>query len=141
MQGIQGFEAMQGRDFIIEAIDSAALNRGMSGAAILDDPENHVIVSGEDISLFVGDGGTTYEVHFLYKSKGHDAIRASKAAFDTMFKDGLADLIFGLTPIQLRHARMHARLVGGRSGGIRSTEHGACELFVMSREMWEGKSK
>jgi len=130
---------MQGRDFIISAIDNSPLNRGMSGAAILADPENHVIVDGEDISLFVGDGGTAYEVHFLYKSRGRRAVEASRAAFAAMFKDRMADLIFGLTPVHLRHARMHARLVGGRSGGIRSTEHGDCELFVMSREMWEGK--
>jgi len=131
---------MQGQDFIISAIDNSPLNRGMSGAAILDDPENHVIVSGEDISLFVGDGSTSYEVHFIYKSKGREAIKASRAALGEMFKDGLADLIFGLTPLHLRHARMHARLIGGRSGGIRQTDNGPCELFVMSREMWKGSN-
>lgn len=132
---------MHGRDFIIAAIDSSPLNRGLSGADFLDDPENVAIVNGEDISLFEGSDSNDFEVHFLYKSSGRAAIDASKAALASMFKDHGAELIFGMTPVELRHARLHARLIGGRSGGIRQTEHGACELFVLSKELWEGVSK
>lgn len=126
---------------IIEAINSSPLNRGLDGAQWLATPGNIPVLSGDNITLFDYEGDDTYEVHFLYKSTGKEAIRCAKAAFGFLFEYHHADTIFGMVPDHLRHAKIHARLVGGKSVGVRETAFGPCELFVLSRDMWKGPSE
>lgn len=123
---------------VISAIDNAPLNRGLSGADWLASPGNvPVVFENGDIALFDDEGEGAYQVHFLFKSRGRQAIDHAKQSFDHMFKSG-ASLIFGLVPDFRRDVKLLARWAGGKSKGIRQTSEGPCELFVLSNAMWKG---
>lgn len=124
---------------VIQAIDTSPLNRGLSGAAWVSRSGNVPITfDNGDVALFDDEGDGTYEVHFLFQSRGKLAIQHAKEAFRQMFTEHGAEFIFGLTPVELRHARIFNRLIGGKSAGLRSTRHGVCELFTLSNAMWKG---
>lgn len=121
---------------IIEAIDSSPLNRGLSGAAWLAHKGNVPVVIGDDIALFDDEGDGNYEGHFLFVSRGKQALTNAREALHIMFENYSAKLIFGLTPNHLKHAKLMSRLLGFKAAGIRFTANGPCELFVLSKEMW-----
>ena len=124
---------------IVEAIESSPLNRGLRGSDWLAS-EGNIPINFEngDIALFDYEGDGSYSLHFFFKSRGKDAVRNGKEALRIMFEDHGAELIFGLTPMHLRHAQMFSRLIGGKSAGIRQTPDGPCELFILSKNMWKG---
>ncbi len=121
------------------AIDKAPLNRGLSGAAWLANDRNVPIVfDNGDIALFDYEDEGVYQVHFLFESRGCQAIAHAKQAFDQLFINHNATLIFGLVPDFRRDVKLLARWAGGKSQGIRQTSEGPCELFVLSNAMWKG---
>lgn len=129
-------------EIIAQKIDEAPLNRGLRGSDWLNTPGNvPVTFDNGDIALFDDEGDRCYQVHFLFAARGRKAIEHAREAFRIMFVEHSAELIFGLTPIGLRHARIFNRWIGGKSAGIRSTAEGLCELFVMSRIMWKGATQ
>lgn len=122
---------------IIEAIDQAPLNRGLSGAVWLASPGNiPVTFDNGDVALFDYEGDRTYQVHFLFKSRGREAIDHAREAFRTMFVDHGTELIFGLVPDFRRDVKLLARWIGGKFAGKRDTSEGVCELFVLSNIMY-----
>jgi len=121
---------------IISAIDASPLNRGLSGADWLAHAGNVPVVIGDDIALFDDERDCVYQVHFLFVSRGKAAVASAKEAFRQMFEKYGAELIFGMVPDNLPHAKLFARLVGGKFIGKRDTPDGPCELFVLSNEMW-----
>lgn len=127
-------------DIIIQAIDASPLNRGLSGRAWLNTPGNVPIVVGEDVALFDDEHDSTYQVHFLFQSRGKGAVASARESFRQMFENYGAELIIGMVPANMRHAKMMARWAGGKMIGERNTPHGVCELFVLSKEMWDYKS-
>lgn len=122
---------------IIEAIEASPLNRGLSGRDWLATPGNIPIEIGDNIALFDYMGDDTFEVHFLFVNRGRLAIMAARESFRRMFEDHKAALIFGLVPEFRRDVKLLARWAGGKLAGVRETPFGPCELFVLSREMWE----
>lgn len=124
---------------IIEAIETAPLNRGLKGADWLAFEGNVPIVLGRDIALFDYEGENTYQVHFLFHSRGRGAVASARESFRRMFEQHGAQLIFGLVPDDLPHAKIMARWAGGRFAGKRETQDGVCELFVLSRDSWSNK--
>lgn len=123
---------------IIEAIEKAPLNCGLKGADWLARQGNIPVTFDDgDVALFDHEGERTYQVHFLFKSRGRKAIEHAKQAFRIMFTEHDADLIFGLTPVILPHARLFNRWIGGRSAGFRDTSEGRCELYVLSKFQWK----
>lgn len=126
---------------VIEAINASPLNRGLDGAAWVATPGNIAIEIGANITLFDWCGDDTFEVHFLFEQRGRLGIIAAREAFRRMFLDHGAKLIYGLTPVGMRHALIFARWTGGRSAGIRQTADGPCELFVLPRENWKDEPK
>ena len=121
------------------AIDKAPLNRGLSGVAWLANDRNVPIVFGNgDIALFDYEDEGIYQVHFLFESRGRQAIAHAKQAFDQLFINHNATLIFGLVPDFRRDVKLLARWAGGKSQGLRQTSEGPCELFVLSNAMWKG---
>lgn len=131
---------------LAKAIDRSPTNRGASGddwvADFLDGVGNVAYQFGPDsFVLFTDEGDNIFEVHMLFgaSASGKDRVGAGRAAFSAMFIDHGAEMIFGLVPFDFRHAKIHARLVGGKSVGKRDTPNGACELFVLSRHTWERK--
>lgn len=123
---------------VIQAIDTSPLNRGLSGAAWVARPGNVPITfDNGDVALFDDEGDGTFEVHFLFESRGRQAIQHAQESFRRMFTDHGAKLIFGLVPDFRRDVKLLARWAGGRSVGKRATSNGVCELFVLSNAMWE----
>ena len=126
---------------VAHAIDTAPLNRGLSGAAWLSRPGNiPVTFDNGDVALFDDEGDGTYEVHFLFESRGREAIEHAKQSFEIMFTQHDAALIFGLVPDFRRDVKLLARWAGGKSQGIRQTPEGPVELFVLSKAMWKGSN-
>lgn len=127
---------------ITQAIDTAPLNRGLKGAAWLASPGNIAVTfDNNDIALFDDEGDDTYQVHFLFQSRGRKAIEHARESFRRMFVDHGCKLIFGLVPRTPEHDRrdvaLLARWAGGRSVGMRDTPEGPCELFVLSKAQWK----
>ncbi len=121
---------------VIKAIDEASLNRGLSGANWLSDRRNIACVSENgDVTLFDYEGDKDYQIHVIFKSRGRAAIQSARESIQTMFDIHGADLIFGLVPDFRRDVKLLARWVGMKSAGIRMTDEGPCELFVLSAPM------
>jgi hypothetical protein len=124
-------------EIIAEAIDTAELNRGVSGAAWLASPDNvPVTFDNGDIALFEHEGDKVFEGHLLFKSRGKQAVDHAREAFRRMFVDHGAEVLFGMIPHFRRDAKMVVRWAGARSAGLRQTSHGLCELFVLSNLMF-----
>ena len=123
---------------VSQAIDRSPLNRGLSGAVWQAQPGNIPITfENGDVALFDYEGDGTYEVHFLFESRGRKAIEHARESFRRMFEDHKAALIFGLVPEFRRDVKLLARWAGGKSRGTRNTVNGVCELFVLSKAMWK----
>jgi hypothetical protein len=123
---------------IIEAIDTAPLNRGLKGADWVATPGNVAFTfDNGDVALFDYEGDDTYQGHFLFKSRGRQAIEHAREAFRRLFTEHDAGLVFGLVPDFRRDAKMVVRWAGGKSRGLRNTQDGPCELFVLSKFMWK----
>ena len=124
---------------IAAQIDQSPYNRGVSGADWLSNPENIALVfENGDLALFENERDGSYEGHFMFVSRGKEAIANGKEALRVMFEEHGATLLFGLTPDHLKHAKLASRWIGFKSAGIRKTDHGDCELFVLSDTMWKG---
>lgn len=125
-------------EIIARAIDTSPLNRGLRGADWLAYEGNvPVTFDNGDIALFDHEGDAAYQVHFLFNARGRLAIDHAREALRIMFEEHDAEVIFGLTPTYLRHARLFNRWIGGKSAGIRMAPDGPCELFVLSNIMWK----
>lgn len=126
-------------EIVAEKIDTAALNRGVDGAAWLASEGNiPVTFDNGDIALFEHEGDRDYQVHFIFVARGREAIRHAREAFRIMFVEHGAALIFGLVPDFRRDVKLLARWAGGKCAGLRSTPNGPCELFILSNSMWKG---
>lgn len=122
---------------IINAIDTAPLNRGLRGVDWLATPGNVPITfDNGNVALFDWEGGKDYQVHFLFQSRGKEAITNAKEAFRQMFVEHGAELIFGLVPDFRRDVKLLARWIGGKFAGKRQTVDGPCELYVLSNLMY-----
>jgi hypothetical protein len=118
---------------VAEAIDNSPLNRGLSGAVWLASAGNiPVTFDNGDIALFDHEGGKDYQVHFLFNSRGREAIKHARESFRIMFTQHDAELIFGLR----RDVKLLARWAGGKFAGKRATSEGVCELYVLSNLMF-----
>lgn len=123
---------------IAQAIDTAPLNRGLKGADWLASPGNVPIAfDNGDVMLFDYEAPGEYQVHVLFRSRGRKAIEQVRSAFRTMFEEHGASLIFGMVPDFRRDVKLLARWTGMRSSGLRPTNHGPCELFVLSKFQWK----
>ncbi len=123
---------------IIEAIETAPLNRGLKGADWLAQPGNIPITfDNGDIVLFDDEEDGIYSIHVLFKGRGRTAIDHAREAISRMFEEHGATLIMGMVPAFRRDVKLLARWTGMRTAGMRSTSHGPCELFVLSKAQWK----
>lgn len=129
---------------IIEAIDTAPLNRGLKGADWLAGEGNVPITFGNgDVVLFDNEGDGAYSIHVLFKGRGRTAIEHAREAIDRMFIEHGAKLIIGMVPAFRRDVKLLARWTGMRSAGIRYGPEGVglpyveFELFVLSKFQWK----
>ncbi len=125
---------------IAQAINQSPLNRGLDGETWLSTPGNVAILLPvkDDITLFDYEGDGIYEVHFLFQSRGKEALRSAREAITRIFDEHGASMIFGMAPECRPDVRLFARWLGMKSRGLRYTVHGFCELFILPKYRWKG---
>lgn len=123
-------------DTVISSINASPLNRGLKGEDWVSDERNISVVDGADVTLFDFESPGVYQVHFLYESRGRAAIEQAKIAFRHLFEMG-AEIIFGLVPAERRDVAWLARQIGGKFAGMRETNCGPCEIYVLPRDIWK----
>ena len=105
---------------------------GLSPREWFDDPGNTALID-ENENLFLLEGEEVPSLHYFFKSRGRDAVRAAKA-FLAYYFDGGGRAVKGLTPVDKKGARWLSRQIGGKSYGIVYTIHGDFELFILTKE-------
>lgn len=122
---------------VINAIDTAKLNRGLRGIEWLNTKGNVACVSGEDVVLFDYEGEGTYEGHVLMKSRGRDALETARKALNHIFEQHEAVLVFALVPLFRKDANIFVRWLGMNYQGDQETSEGPCALFTLSASSWK----
>lgn len=124
------------RQLVAQAIDTAPYNCGLKGDDWLAFDGNVAITfDNGDVVLFDDEADGVYQIHVLFKSRGREAILHVKQACATVFAEHGATTIFGLVPDFRRDVKLLARWTGFKSAGVRATDEGPCELFVLSNAM------
>lgn len=77
----------------------------------------------------------TSTAHWFFVSRGKEAMEVARKMLTYMFDELNYKTIRGLTPVELRGARMLARKMGFKSYGILDYPDGEqCELFCLTKE-------
>ena len=118
---------------IIAAIDASPMNRGLSGAEWFAHEGNVAIEIEEDIFLFDHEGPGYYQIHFLTCEGGKATIDRAKRAFQIMFDDHDASLLFGLVPVSRRDVAVMANRVGGIYARTVPTPFEPCRLYIVPK--------
>jgi hypothetical protein len=114
---------------IIHEIDSSPLNRGLRGIDWVADPRNVAVWEGDDLALFDYVGPGMYEGHFLFQSRGKEAVRVAKLLTHRMFDHG-AKMLIGYVPLENRKAGVIAHMAGYHYAGIKQTEYGPMMVYL-----------
>lgn len=101
----------------------------LDAATLLADRRNVCLMSDGGGSIFRWSGPGVFEGHSFFRVKGREALSLGRAMLAQM--ENKADLIFGLTPWDLKHVRWFNRKLGFRSLGEMRTPEGKHELFEM----------
>ncbi|MGX7895468.1 hypothetical protein [Tsuneonella sp. HG222] len=122
-------------DRIDELLNDPAIRPTIGGAgrlnsdALLDDRRNVCLISEGGGAIFAWRGPGVYEGHSFFRARGTEAITLGKAMLAQMATQ--ASLIWGLTPLELRHVRWFNRKLGFTSLGLMQAPEGVGELFEM----------
>lgn len=106
-------------------------NGVLDASTLLADTRNVCLMDDGGAAMFAWRGPGIFEGHSFFRVRGTEAISLGKSLLTTMFKDYGARMVWGLTPLPLRHVRWFNRKLGFRSQGVTETPEGPCELFVM----------
>lgn len=117
-------------------INDPEIRPTIGGQGILDSSplllngNNICLVNDRGGALFAWRGPRVFEGHSFFKARGREAISLGVEILEAMMPH--ADLVWGLTPIALRHVRWFNRKIGFSSmGEFRDPVFGLCELFEM----------
>jgi hypothetical protein len=95
---------------------------------LIEDERNIFLVDGDNGACFAWRGPGVYEAHVFFTTRGREAIVLGKEMLESV--SGKANLVWGATPLKLRHARWFNRQIGMQSlGFIDTPDAGRCELF------------
>jgi hypothetical protein len=95
---------------------------------LIADERNVFLVEGDNGAAFLWRGPGVFEGHSFFKARGREAIGIGARMLESMA--GQASLVWGATPVSLRHVRWFNRQIGFRSLGLIDTpDAGRCELF------------
>lgn len=95
--------------------------------------------NGELCLFFEWSAPGVYQMHSLSLPtfRGKDMMNAAKKLIEAMFIEYGADMIWGMTPLGNRAARMFNRKIGAKSCGFKTHfAAGDCELFRNSKARW-----
>jgi hypothetical protein len=130
---IRTFDAALVNDFLNDpAIRPTVGGEGVLDASVLlADRRNVCLLSEAGGALFAWRGPGVFEGHSFFRCRGREAISLGRALLANVFNEHGARMVWGLTPIDLKHVRWFNRKLGFVSHGITETPDGLCELFVM----------
>ena len=114
------------RSFDAEEVNQF-LNSGEDASILLKDHRNICLLSEQGGAMFAWRGPRIFEGHTFFKARGRDAIFLGNSILNEMAE--FADLIWGATPIHLKHVRWFNRKIGFLSLGEIETPEGLHELF------------
>lgn len=103
---------------------------GLDADALVNDHRNIILIEGDNLAAFAWRGPNIFEGHVHYSVRGKEAYELGVLMLEDMKKLG-ATLIWTLTPINTRQARLFARKIGFTSEGIMQTPEGLHELFTL----------
>ena len=121
-------------------IDDSLMNRGVSGASWIANPNNQALAINETVVLFERTAPHASEFHWLKASKNVRAtIRDTREALRIYFEaNPSTTVLFGLVPADRRDSLLMARWIGSVPGKIFDTPDGPCQGFVMTRRHFQG---
>lgn len=132
------------RSFDVSLLQEAAkrapgsMNEDFDFQGWLDNDKNYMLVCGNDVGLATFEYPGLYNVHWFFTSRGRDAIRMARSMLSEMFTKYGAEAVRGLTPANLKAARWASRQVGLKSYGVVHYPDGDYELFIMTKEEFNG---
>jgi hypothetical protein len=97
---------------------------------VLSDRLNVFLSEGEGGALFVWRGPGIYEVHVAFEQRGKEVLDLSHRMLAWMRENMKGKLFWAAVPVQSRHVIMFTRLMGWKSQGTETLQHGRCELFI-----------
>lgn len=102
----------------------------------LDNKDNVLLVNDNgDAALFERGIAGVYSGHYLFKSRGKEAIKAGKAFLDEIFNSGYnIQVITGFTPITKQGARWMSRRLGFKSYGVQYVNDKPYEMFILTKK-------
>lgn len=107
---------------------------------IMSDEDNYVFRNeGGDYALFIHQRQGVYCGHYLFQSRGRNAIREGKAFLEEAFSTGEVEVIEGLTPLENLGARWMNKKLGFKSYGVTPTKVGPCEIVILTKTEWEAQ--
>lgn len=116
----------------IKGLDPESWLKNDFNVALIDDKEN--------LALFERQWLLTKTVtgHYFFKSRGKDALIASKKMLKEIFTGPYSiEVIAGITPVDHKGALWMNRQIGFKSHGQIDTEIGPCEFVILTKQEWE----
>jgi hypothetical protein len=106
---------------------------GFDPSALASNPDNIILVSGEDVGLLEGDGSGVFTGHYLFVSRGKAAKETARDMLAFLFDNYDAKIVKGLTPTDHKGALRLTKELGFTSHGVIETYAGPMELSTCSR--------
>lgn len=119
------------RDFIPEDFDFEGWLAG----------PNVMYSSGDSIGLATLEYPGVYNVHWFFTVRGRDALDLAFEMLDDLFNTVGAEIVRGITKVELRGARYLAKKVGFTSLGVLEFHDGPNELMFLSKEAFNDALK
>jgi len=91
-----------------------------------------------NVSLFEWNYPGVYTGHYFFLVRGKEALALSREILRIVFTGYGVKVIRGITPLKHLGARWMTKKLGFKSYGIVHTPNGPEELFVLTKEEWEG---
>lgn len=112
------------------------LAEDFDSAIWLEQETTKAIRIGNDIALLEETGKDVFMLHWLFESRGKQALKNAECLVEAMFKEG-AECLYGLTPMFCVAARAFNRIlirrIGGKYCGQIVTAEGIQELFRVTK--------
>lgn len=124
-------------DRLADAVEPFLPLEGFHPAEWLERKENIALTDGEgSYALFEFVKPGIYYGHYFFHKKGKEAARLSEEFLSEIFQT--AKIVVGLTPVEKKAARWMSRHIGFKSQGIVDTDMGPHEMFMMTKEEFNG---
>jgi hypothetical protein len=102
---------------------------------------NIMYVIGNNVGIATFDYPGCYTAHWFFKARGKEALDIAFAMYDDLFNQQGAEVVRGITPVNLRGARYLAKRIGFVSLGIETYPDGDHEIMCLTKDEFNKKQK